>query len=427
LGPFREIADAIGASNPIEALLQYLVDLTGADRCMFIAVSDDGLLVRSGRSRAAVERAAEQNDADISWAIVSDVVRNGRARIFGDALSDDELTGHRSIEHLALRSIACVPVLHADECLGALYLDHQSTAGLFDRDCLSAIDVASRTVGALASADAHRAASIALKERLTEAEGRIIRAERDRFAGEVLSGKAHDLKNILTSITARSQLAAGYDSLDKTKAALRSIDLAARNAAELTRKMHECSMDHEFQEPEIVDVGRLVEDVVEILSPRIQRAASIGSPIDVSVSAGDRAAIEVVPGELREAILNIMVNACDAMPDGGTLEVDVSSDAESRRVRIAVSDTGAGIEPAVAQRLFDPFFTTKGKDGTGLGLSIVRRVVASYGGDVRYRANDPRGSTFVVELPLASSGASGDEGSLAVGSGNDSARHRWGK
>ena len=405
----KAIADAAARSNPIERMLRVIVDATGADRCLLVERFGDELSIRARADRVAVSPDRAAGDVDLSWAIVSEVTRRGQARVFGDALSDDELTGHRSIEQLALRSVACVPVRHAGLIVGALYLDHQSTAGLFSPALVELIEVAAGTVGAISAADSSEKVAAAATARLSEAETHLIRAERDRFAGEMVSGKAHDLKNILTSIAARGQLAAGYDSLEKMRSALRSIDHAAKAAAELIRKMHECSMEHEHQERESVRVEQLVADVLEILEPRVQRAASSGCPIRLNVSGDESCVIDVVPGEMREALLNILVNACDAMPDGGEIDVDVRADVRTQRVVVRVSDTGAGVAPEILDRLFDPFFTTKGKNGTGLGLAIVRRVVVACGGDVRFEPNRPRGSTVLVELPMAG-GANRDSG-----------------
>ncbi len=107
-----------------------------------------------------------------------------------------------------------------------------------------------------------------------------------------------------------------------------------------------------------------------------------------------------VPGELRELFLNLFVNACEAMPDGGDLRVRIGRGGDAQ-AQIEVSDTGVGIPPDVLKTIFKPFFTTKGSSGTGLGLSVVRGIILRCGGSVTVDSHVGSGSTFRVVLPLA--------------------------
>ena len=109
-------------------------------------------------------------------------------------------------------------------------------------------------------------------------------------------------------------------------------------------------------------------------------------------------------GQLRQAFMNILLNACDAMPSGGTLTLTVHFFAGSRDVEIAVADTGAGIAPEALSRIFDPFFTTKEK-GTGLGLSVVYGIVEKHGGSMQVESRVGQGTTMTIRLPLAEDGA----------------------
>ena len=109
-------------------------------------------------------------------------------------------------------------------------------------------------------------------------------------------------------------------------------------------------------------------------------------------------------GQLRQAFMNILLNACDAMPLGGTLTLTTHFFSGSRDVEITVADTGAGIAPEHLSRIFDPFFTTKEK-GTGLGLSVVYGIVEKHGGSMRVESRVGQGTTMTIRLPLAEDGA----------------------
>jgi two-component system NtrC family sensor kinase len=108
-------------------------------------------------------------------------------------------------------------------------------------------------------------------------------------------------------------------------------------------------------------------------------------------------------GQLRQAFMNILLNACDAMPQGGTLTLTSHLYSGSREVEIGVADTGSGIAPDVLSRIFDPFFTTKEK-GTGLGLSVVYGIVEKHGGSMHVDSRVGQGTTMKVRLPLAAEG-----------------------
>jgi two-component system NtrC family sensor kinase len=110
-------------------------------------------------------------------------------------------------------------------------------------------------------------------------------------------------------------------------------------------------------------------------------------------------------GQLRQAFMNILLNACDAMPQGGTLTLASHFYSGSREVEISVTDTGAGIAPELVSRIFDPFFTTKEK-GTGLGLSVVYGIVEKHGGSMQVESRVGQGTTMTIRLPLAEDGAS---------------------
>ena len=105
------------------------------------------------------------------------------------------------------------------------------------------------------------------------------------------------------------------------------------------------------------------------------------------------------PDQINEVVLNLVVNARDAMPEGGTLTLH--ADIEDGDVVLYVSDTGQGIPEEIQDRIFEPFFTTKGEEGTGLGLSICYRILEEHNGEIRMESEEGKGTTFIVTLPRA--------------------------
>jgi two-component system cell cycle sensor histidine kinase/response regulator CckA len=226
--------------------------------------------------------------------------------------------------------------------------------------------------------------------------------------GRLAGGVAHDFNNLLTVIQGNSELAlyelANNDSL---KLKLGDIKKASERAADLTRQLLAFSR-RQVLNLKVINLNFILEDLEKMLR-RI-----IGEEIELITSfADDLGRVKADPGGIEQVIINLAVNAKDAMPHGGTLTIataDVELDEQHVRrhlgtlpgsyVLISVADTGVGIPKEIREQIFDPFFTTKenGK-GTGLGLATVYGIVKQSGGDVHLDSEPEKGTTFKVYLP----------------------------
>ena len=226
--------------------------------------------------------------------------------------------------------------------------------------------------------------------------------------GRLAAGVAHDFNNLVTAIRGYAdllgeQVAEGDPRSDD----LREITRAADRAAQLTRQLLVFSR-RQVREFADVDVDVILTDVERMLR------RLIGEDIEFVVTTGGGGArVRADEGQLEQVIVNLAVNARDAMPDGGRLEIGSTrvtlDDSEAAPLELAagpflqlrVRDSGTGMEPDVAQRVFEPFFTTKGPGkGTGLGLSTVYGIIKQSGGSVRLDTEPGRGTTFDVLLPI---------------------------
>ena len=217
--------------------------------------------------------------------------------------------------------------------------------------------------------------------------------------GELASGVAHDFNNTLAGILGRAQLLQRTDDSEKLRRGLDIIIKTAEDGAKTVKRIQDFARqrrDHNF---ELVSIDQILMDASEITRPRWKNCAEASNiHISVDLQIGSNAMVMGDDSELREVLVNMVFNAIDAMPEGGTLTL--SSRTESEKVIIKVVDTGVGMYPEVRSRIFDPFFTTKGKAGLGLGLAVSFGIIRRHGGTIEVESQYGRGSEFRISLPV---------------------------
>jgi len=246
------------------------------------------------------------------------------------------------------------------------------------------------------------------ERRLQVSEDQLRQALKMEAVGQLAGGIAHDFNNLLTVIMSygsmlMEQIAPG----DSNREDVQEIIAAAGRAAGLTRQLLAFSRKQVLQ-PRVVHINAVVGDLKSMLDRLIGEDIELRTDLDPDV-----ARINADPGQLEQILMNLVVNARDAMPMGGRLTISTSNcnlsaectpgalgAADGEYVMLAVSDTGTGMTREIQQRLFDPFFTTKEKGrGTGLGLSTVYGIVKQSGGDICVYSEPEHGTCFKVYFP----------------------------
>jgi len=265
---------------------------------------------------------------------------------------------------------------------------------------------------------AHKRQLAATLVALEKTESQLRQTQKMEAIGCLAAGVAHDFNNLLTVILGScafldSDLAAEPAARESVQA----IEQAGVRAARLTSQLLAFSRQQVLA-PQIVDLNDIILRMHAMLS------RLIGADVEFTVkSAPDLGLVKVDPSQLEQVILNLVVNARDAMPGGGILQVSTANvsgaeeagagssekSAPTEYVELAISDNGVGMDETTRQRLFEPFFTTKdpGK-GTGLGLSTVFGIVKQSGGDIEVSSESGRGATFRVRLPRSYETAPGE-------------------
>jgi len=237
---------------------------------------------------------------------------------------------------------------------------------------------------------------------LKKAQERLIRQERMNALGQMASGIAHDFNNVLMPIVGFSELLLSnpnvLDDREKAVHMLEIIRSASQDAKHIVRRMRQVYKQDD-REYGPVDLAQVVDSVVAITMPKWkEEMRAKGVTIDVSAKTEDVPLIHGDVSELREAFTNLIFNAVDALPDGGTITLQLSAQ-NPRSVLLEVSDTGIGMDEAISRRCAEPFFTTKGSQGTGLGLSLVQGAIQRHGGTMEIDSRRNVGTVIRMRFP----------------------------
>ncbi|HEX8179253.1 MAG TPA: ATP-binding protein [Pyrinomonadaceae bacterium] len=242
---------------------------------------------------------------------------------------------------------------------------------------------------------------IAEQERIREQYSQI---EKMSALGELASGVAHDFNNTLAGILGRAQLLLTTKDPEKIEAGLKIIIKTAKDGAKTIKRIQDFARQRRAHDFQPVSVDQLLLDVSEITRPRWKDAAEANN-VHISLELQIRSNRLVLgdESELREVLVNMVFNAVDAMPQGGTLTLATRE--VDGQVEISVSDNGTGMTEEVRSRIFNPFFTTKGKTGMGLGLAVSYGIIRRHEGTVEVESQVGRGTTFRIQLPVARAGS----------------------
>ena len=267
-----------------------------------------------------------------------------------------------------------------------------------------------------------------IEKELRQSQEQLLQSQKLESVGQLAGGVAHDFNNLLTVITGQSDLMLRrLGESDPMRRRAEEIKKAAERAAGLTRQLLAFSRKQVLQ-PKVLDLTETVAGMDKLLRRLIGEDVHL-----VTVLAPDLGKVRADPSQIEQVLMNLAVNARDAMPEGGKLTIETQNtyldETYARQhlsvvpgpyVMLAVSDTGSGMDAETQAHMFEPFFTTKevGK-GTGLGLSTVYGIVKQSGGNIYVYSEVGQGATFKVYLPLASETAEAGEQSPA-----ESARER---
>ncbi len=381
----RRIADLYAALLQADAVAFHLVD--------------EGRLVRA-------EIRGEGLDALLPAEIAVGSGPTGRVAATGEPLAVMDLATHgglglaerESAARLGMRAWLAVPVRAGDRLVGVLSaLTSQATA--FSEDELAVASTFAAQAGIAVENSRLYAELERALEGVQKSQDQLVQVERLRALGEMAAGVAHDFNNLLAVVMLRTELLLARGQAADVAESLTMIRQAAHDGAQTVRRIQEFTRTRSTRPFGRVDMQRVLQEVVELARPRWRdQAQSRGVAYDVRVEAGRVPLVAGTVEELREALLNLLNNALDAMPAGGRFTFQAA--AAGDQVVIRATDSGCGMSEETRRRVFEPFFTTKGAQGNGLGLAVVWGIMARHGGELAVDSAVGQGTTFTIRLPV---------------------------
>ena len=228
-------------------------------------------------------------------------------------------------------------------------------------------------------------------------------ADKLRALGQLASGIAHNFNNSLAAVIGYTQLAIPRVKDPTAEKYLRVVEQSAKDAARMVERIQNFARESSHKDDLImVRLADIVRDAVDITRPRWRddaEARGIKYQVKVELQRDGDLIVRGEPSELREVFVNVILNALDAMPIGGTVTIVISVATEESSVKVKFTDTGVGMTEEIEHRIFEPFFTTKGVSGLGMGLSESYRIIERHGGHIEVESEPLRGSSFTVVLP----------------------------
>jgi len=294
----------------------------------------------------------------------------------------------------SLNASIIVPGFIEDELIGFLVMGEKCSGAGYSLDDLHAFStLAHEAAIALENAKSYEEL-VKANQQLRLAYDRLIDQERLAAAGQFAAGMAHEIKNPLTAIKTFAEfLPEKYDDPDFRQKFFRIVTAEVHRINDLVMELSDFAKPADPQ-LEQVPLAELLEDTVSLLSNQLlKQGVALHKAYPVNGLA-----IHADPKQLKQLLLNILLNSLEAMPDGGRLEV--ATELRERWVTIRVTDTGCGIAPDQLAKVFDPFFTTKER-GMGLGMAIVKGIVERHAGRIAIRSQPGQGTTIEVELPIS--------------------------
>ncbi len=430
LTSLTEAGRAMGHCQSLPELLDFVLGLVtrelDVDRAslMLIEEGTEHLRIVACRGMDSIE--TDKVRVRLGEGIAGSVAMTGTPFLVTDMTHDPRiakpLNPGLSDSFISTPIVLSMPIKSREAILGVINVTNRRSGGPFTPEDLSYLTGLAGQLAVAVEGTRHFSNLKKAYESLKSAQERIVRSERLKAIGEMAAGVAHDFNNALSVLmgkaqTVQNKLAAQPIDLESIRADLETMRKVSEQAAGTIRRIQDYTRIRKDVSSAPVNLDVVVRDAVEITRHKWKtEAGSRSRPIELVLELHELPPVSGNAQELAQAVGNLIFNAVEAMPDGGTLTLRTF--AEGDRVVLEVEDTGIGMPPEVQEHLFEPFFTTK-ENGQGLGASIIYGIISRHHGDIRVHSAAGKGTTFQIRLPQGvletSAPATAEPGLLAPG------------
>jgi signal transduction histidine kinase/CheY-like chemotaxis protein len=417
LGLLDQITRAIGERQDVRSIFQVVIrsleDSLPIDFgcvCLYDAQAGEVVVTCVGvRSEALAMELAMTQQAHIGLDQngLSQCVR-GRL-VYEQDVSQINFPFPQRLARSGLRALVAAPLLFESQVFGILIAARREPDSFSSGECEFLRQLSEHVALASHQSETHSALQQAYDD-LRQTQQTVMQQERLRALGQMASGIAHDINNAISPVALYTEMLLEQEAglSKRTREYLETTQRAIGDVAHTVARMREF---YRQQEPELVlspvDLNVLVQQVIDLTRARwsdmpLQR----GIVIELRREPGQKLPpVAGIESEIREALINLVFNAVDAMPEGGKLTVRTKATEYSQHVDVEVADTGVGMDEETRRRCLEPFFTTKGERGTGLGLAMVYGVTRRHNADIEMESTIGQGTTVRLRFPVPASNA----------------------
>jgi len=379
-------------SSILDTICESVVSCLGADQSSLMFYSPSGRKLQCIAAHGMDSELVKGEEVDEGKSVAGWVVKHNKPLLLEDNISDYHFSDFVQKDR-KIRCSLCVPLKVDDVVKGVLNVNLLRQKRRFTESDLQLLCIfAENAAVAIEKASLYEE----LKDKVTQ----LIDSQRLGAVGEITSGVAHDLNNLLSVVIGRAQLLSGRMKDASQHRQVEAMEKAATDASEIVHRLRQFGRPSSDEGFANVEVGGLVDEVVEMTRPRWNEWAKLrGIDVKVTKQLSQVPHVYGCPSELRQVLVNLILNSIDALPGGG--EIVLQAARAGKFVLISVRDNGAGITEEVKTRVFEPFFTTKPDRGTGLGLSVARRIILNHDGEIGVESQLGEGTTFTIKLPVS--------------------------
>lgn len=332
------------------------------------------------------------NDSRTFVPLILNILKNEQP-VYISALEkhQEELERLARLQNSHIEAFCCLPLAAQGRVLGALVVNYNEPHKFSQAEIHFSVVLADQAAAAFLNQQHFL--------HINRLEQQLVHSQQLGTLGEVASGIAHDFNNMLGGSLGVSEILLGKTDDPDDRHLLEILQQSIQDGAQMVRRLQTLGAGKRESGYGPVDFARILQDVVELTRPRWQSEPG-RPPISIQVEADSLPPCRGNATELREVFTNLVLNAVEALPEGGRIDIRVEDRRQDGQIWIGVRDNGLGMTETTKQRLFEPFFTTKAANGHGLGLSVSKSIVAGHGGAIEVESVLNEGSCFVVKLPF---------------------------